>query len=497
LPDGVWRESFRRISVSGKKLIDEDIRDKAQDFRDTEIEYQVMAYILRVNPLAISAVDSSWFSDIILQDIFEIANDLRMLFSRAMLMTELKDRSKMPKKEEGLYSEVVNQLFDDIDINILNDKNVRHMMTQLLRLYETRKVLVGCGEVISTIRKFDLDSAKRKLYALGKPVTLFDTRRAGDYLQDYGERVDTITSRAEVAGDSEDSLVGIKTGIFRFDKFTGGVMPTEFGVVVGMTGVGKTAALIEFGVTAWEDGHDVMVCSGEMDKQSLEFRIDSRITRIHGMKFRNADLDDDEYKKWDSTIKMYRAKYENRLYVVSYPRRFTVNDIESDILRIEEETGRKIQLLCLDYINIMEPVRSPKGDWRDQSEAVWDFKSLLAEHNIAGWTAGQVKDDAYDKELYDPQDAKYARAISEAAPIMVGLIRTPKDILEKRMKFQIIKMRNTPIPTRPILLTPNLNIMRLNEHSGTHKSLKGRQSDFLDVKKKTRTARPRKSLHGK
>lgn len=123
---------------------------------------------------------------------------------------------------------------------------------------------------------------------------------------------------------------------------------------------------------------------------------------------------------------------------------------------------------------------------------------MVQDRELAGWTAGQVIDDAYDKELYTAKDIKYARAIGEAAPIIVALIMTPKDMIEKRMKFQVIKMRNAKPPTKPIALTPNLSIMRLHEEIRTGpKTLAGMTGGVVDEVAKTKKARPRKTLHGR
>ncbi len=155
-------------------------------------------------------------------------------------------------------------------------------------------------------------------------------------------------------------------------------------------------------------------------------------------------------------------------------------------------------MVCADYINIMNPIRGGRWSWEDQAESVWDFKGFISEHNLVGWTAGQVKDEAYEKEVYDAQDLKYARAISECAPVIVALIRTAKDIVDKRMKFQILKMRNAELPKKPIVLSPRFDIMRIHENVSEIKTLRGRQADVLDdTRKKMKTARPRRSLHGR
>lgn len=485
--------------MTGKKPIDERIRETAEGFRDKDIEYQLMAYLIRSNPSACGLMKGEWLSDILLQDIFVVVSDLKITMSKAMLMQELKTRRMIGKNEEGMYEEAVDRMFDDFDVSGYNDKNTRHMMQQILNLSESRKILTGCGEIVSSMRSFNVEDAKRKLAVLSRPETLMDRQNAGFYLDDYGERVEVLQERERTAEENETEQVGIPTGIYRFDHMVGGIMRKEFGLVAGVTGVGKTAALICFGVHAWLQGYDVMMVSGEMAKDLVEFRIDSYLTRISGMKFRTAELDEEDYAKWEATIKLYRAKQENYLYIASYPRRFTVETIERDMIRLQEETGRKAAVVCMDYINIMDPVRSggKDGNWRDQAEAVWDFKGFISENNLVGWTAGQVKDEAYEKDLYDPADLKYARAISECAPVIAALIRTEKDIIENRMKLQILKMRNADLPKRPIVLTPNLSIMRIHEDMTVKKTLKGRQADTLDATKKTKTVRPKKTLRGR
>lgn len=481
--------------ATSNKPIDEKIREAAEEFRDPEIEYQLVAYLVRSNPVACGMMKKDWLSDILLQDVFIVSNDLRITLSKPMLMNELRDRGMIGKDEDELYDEVVSQVFG-VDISQFNSKNAKHMMTQVLRLHETRQILIGCGDIIGGMKNFDLDDAKRKMVILGRPTNLVDHENSGMYLDDYEERMEVIDQKRIDADNHEGGEVGIPTGVYRFDRFVGGMMKKEFGVVAGITGVGKTAALIGFGLHAWTRGHDVMIVSGEMSKEALEFRIDSYLTRIHGLKFRTAELEDEEFARWDETIKMYRAKQSNMLYVGAYTRKFTTENIERDMLRVQEETGRKVEVVCSDYLNIMNPVSNRgKGNWEDQSEAVWDFKGLISEYDLVGWTAGQVKDEAYDKELFDSQDLKYARAISECAPVIAALIRTEKDIIENRMKLQILKMRNAPLPTKPIVLTPRLEIMRIHQEMNETKTLRGRMPDTMDIKKSARSARPKKSLH--
>lgn len=476
--------------MAGKKSIEQEVTERASDFRDIEIEYQLLSYAVRENPAVLSSVVRDWFSDILLQDIYEVADDLRITLSKAMILNELRDRGIMSKGEKGLFDEALEHLYD-VNTAPISPKTIRHMMTQLLRLSESRRVLTACGKVIGSIRQFDLDSSKRTLESVSKEAVLQDSENSVLYLDHYEHRKSVMEEKEAAKAESEDGTAGVRTGIYAFDRMTGGIMPGEFGIIAGETGVGKTAAIIEFCVTAYEHGENAMIGSGEMSVDELAFRIDSRLTRIHGMKFRTAELDEADYKKWDDTMIQYKSTRENVLVICSYPRKFTVADFERDKLRFEELTGKRIGVAGLDYINIVDPITKGRSDWKDQSEAVWDWKGFCAEHKVAGWTAGQVIDDAYGKELYDASDLKYARAISEAAPIIIGLIQTDKDVIEGRMKLQTIKMRNAEPPKRPIKLSPNLSIMRLNEEVKRTSTLAGMTGHSIDLERKVRKTKPK------
>lgn len=467
--------------MSGKNTITEKIAEKVEtDFRDVDIEYKLIAYNLRKNVAMVTLLKREWFSDVVLQDVFTIINDLKMLLPYDSLMRELKSRAMISKGERLIYEEVVLDLYDNIDITMLNEKNIKHLAKQLLDLYESRRVLIGCGEILSSLNNFDLKSSKHKLNLLSKSAELLDTSNGGYYLDDFGERLEIIERRRNP--EEDDNEISIPTGVYRFDKMCGGIMRKEFGVIGGIPGVGKTVGLINFALHAWESGNNVMIVSGEMSKDLLEFRIDSNLTGIESMKFRNGALDDDDIKKWGTTIKKYKSLNSNYLYIKTYPRKFTLDNIERDLCMVQDESGKKIDMLCVDYLNIIDNkgMRGNK-EWSSQADIVWDFKGLISDYNLVGWTAGQVKDEAYEKELYELDDFKYARAIGETAPVVIALIQSERDKLEGRMKLQVLKMRNAVLPHKPIILVPNLDFMRLHEvvHNRT---LRNMMPDTLKVK---------------
>lgn len=472
------------------------INEKVQeDFRDLDIEYQLMGYIIRKNPAFCSLMLKQWLSDEILRDVYDVASDTRTILTREMLKRDMKSRGLI--EDEEMIETCLDDLYD-IKISSFDEKSVRHLVSQVLDLFESRRILETVGGIIARMETFDLKKTKRKLKDLARPVNLVDNKNSGYYLDDYLQRVDIIAHKEDVSAKSINGDVGIATGVHKFDRACGGIMPGEFGVIAGKTGVGKTLALGCFGVTAWEAGYNVMLVSGEMDKASLGFRVDANLAGIPAMKFRTAELTEEDRDRWDTTIKKYEAvQHGNFLYIATFHRSFSTEHIENEIIKVQDDKEMKLDWLGVDYLNIMDPVHGhgSKGtskDWEAQSDVVGDVKGLTAEYNLVTWTGGQVRDEAYNKDLYDPSDLKYSRAISETAPIVIALIRTDEDMLANRMRLQVMKMRNALLPKRPIILSPNMSMMRLHQQVVGKKTLAGMGAKEVKTKRRTLHQIPKK-----
>jgi len=404
-------------------------------------------------------------------------------------------------EDEDLLDTCLDDLYE-VDTSAFDEKSAKHMMTQVLDLYESRQLLEGIGDILSKMKTFNLGKAKKKLKELSRSSELLDNENSGYYIEDYQQRIEIMDQKEKKSESTEAGDVGIPTGVYKFDRVCGGIMPGEFGVVSGMTGVGKTLAIGCFGITAWEAGYNVMIVSGEMEKAPLEFRIGANLAGIPAMKFRTAELTEEDMQRWDATIKKYEAKqHGNILYIATFHKSFSVEHIENEIIKVQEESGKKIDWLGIDYLNIMDPVSGSGGgskEWVAQSDVVWDVKALTSDYGLVTWTAGQVRDEAYNKDLYDPSDLKYARAIGETAPVVIALIRTDEDLLANRMRLQVLKMRNAILPKRPIMLHPNMSIMRLNQDVRLgKKTLAGMGKEEVKVRKRTQHVQPKRSLKDK
>jgi len=374
-----------------------------------------------------------------------------------------------------------------------SEKSFQFILDQVAKLYEARDLIESIKTAALSLKKGEDVIEVKAILKKKVNILLRDNEDSqGDWVGDYAKRKQVVEKRATTGEEeSENEQRAIPTGIRRFDQLVGGLMPAEFGVIAGKPGIGKTICMVDFAAYAYKLGYNVAYFTGEMPKIDIQFRLDAHIAGIPSQKFRNGDLDKKELHRWHKTIEQYRIAQSNYLEVVAFARGFNTSDIEAACIKMQDKWQEGVQIIFIDYLNIMGPDGRLRGrggkDWEAQADVVWDVKGLIAEFNggIRGWTANQIVDAAYEKTSLEIADLKYARAIGETAPVVVGLIETPNDILEDRIQFQVIKMRNAEKFDRMIYLHPNKSLMRMHEAISTQKDLNALEDDTGKPEKKT------------
>jgi replicative DNA helicase len=490
-------EVRKSVSKSG------DLKTKIQNaseekFRNFDIETQTIAYVVRVAPKHAVSLSPEWFATEIYSKIIAVLKDKRAIMSRELLALEVKD-SGINADEVEVLEDTLDDVFNE-DIDQYDEHTFRALLAQVIKMYDSRRIFITIANVVTHMDTFNLDEDRDKIQQAVQTTHMNDHKQGGFYVDDYEERKEVLKERSKKRYESDSDHTGVPTGIPQFDKVIGGVMRGEFVVLGGRTGIGKTAALIHHGITAWRAGFNTLIVSGEMGKHALQFRIDSNITAIPSTLFRLSELSDTHYSQWDNSIVDLRATNQDSfLYIRSFSRGFTVEDIEKEAYWLQDETGKSVDVICMDYMNIMRPKKT-KGkqgrmqEWPSQADAVWDFKELCIDFDAAGFTANQIVDEAYNKRFLSPSDLKYSRAISEAAPIIIGLTQCEEDRLCNRMIYQPIKVREAD-PPKPIYLNPRMEIMRIhNQLSDTYDSLSEIKSNTVDMDAKKRKKNKRKMI---
>jgi replicative DNA helicase len=199
----------------------------------------------------------------------------------------------------------------------------------------------------------------------------------------------------ELAGEdyeSDDGLVSIKCpfGFHSWDMVYGGIGEGEVCVISASSNVGKSFALHEIAFNAaFKLGKKVVIVEREMQRKQLTLRLLARQTRIPSRKIRNKHLLSETE---DALIREYIEEGKNRdnnnnLLWLPFERAENVEMIRREI---EAYFGdEKPDLIMIDYLDELEPVRKHNSDWEAKQEIMAGLKKLATHFRCAVLTATQ------------------------------------------------------------------------------------------------------------
>ena len=405
---------------------------------------------------------------------YSIVKKNRMTFPKDVFYRYVKEM--ISNEQLNVYKSFIIKIYKE-SLEGIDRTNIEKLVHKLKDLYESRKLLSSMNDIVSNVDKFDLQKAKKKLQKSIYIETLLNHKYKGEYLEDYEERKKLAIDKKE----NPRIFAGIPTGIKEFDALSGGLMKGEFGIVVAPTGKGKSLALGNFAANAWRDNFNVLIVSLEMTKEQIQYRIDSRITKILHQKFRKGDLEDRDFKIWETKMNRLKKKKKNFMEFVCLHRGCCALDIEEEAMKIQVKRKQPVDLIIVDYINLMNSnnKRGERRDWKEQTEVAWNLKELSMDFNGTGipiWTANQLTDEGQKAKKLETHHLKYARGISEVAPVIIWLNQSIDDELQDIMKLWILKCRDFGNLKRPIILHPKFNIMSLNNEIKTIRTINEEKS---------------------
>jgi replicative DNA helicase len=464
--------------------IDQAIEKK---WRDLKLERKLVSHIVRKDHTTVDFLSADVFTHEFYKLFFEIISEKRTIMSKSLLKTVAFKR--LPDDEHESCETFIDRVYES-KIRSITKKSIKVMVEELKEKYESREILNGVGKILDDVDNFDLNKAKniiRKSLMIESGIVNADM--TGDYLEDYEKRRKVIKDFQK----NPDVASGILTGIKKFDNISGGIQKGELGIVVAPTGVGKTVALGNFSMNAWNYYHkNVIFFSLEMTKQQLQFRLDSRMAMVEHQRFRKFDLSKADFKKWHETIQRLRAEHNNSYEIIKMPRHCTPDQIEEEMKRWQDRKKKQLDIAFIDYLNLMHPNKmAAKGssrDWGSQADVAYELKNIAVDFNAGYgmpiWTANQMTDsyDANAGDMIETKHLKYSRGISEVSQIIVGLTQTFDDMLESKLQMQIPKCRDFP-KVAPIDLISNLDFMLLSKEKLSFKEQVFRDNRIKGLKK--------------
>ena len=225
---------------------------------------------------------------------------------------------------------------------------------------------------------FFISFSKTSPFLIKKAVQIGLTKDMGtDYFEDPRARLMRI----------KDKNGQVTTGWKALDqRLFGGFNRGELNIFAGGSGAGKSLFLANLGLNWAQQGLNVLYVTLELSEELVGLRIDSMVSNISTKEIFK-QIDEVEMK-----VRVLGKKSGN--YQIKYlPSGKTANDIRSYMKEYEVKTGNKIDVLLIDYLDLLMPISrkiSSENLFIKDKFVSEELRNLAVEKNVVLVTAAQL-----------------------------------------------------------------------------------------------------------
>ena len=252
----------------------------------------------------------------------------------------------------------------------------------------------------------------------------------------------------------------ISTGWPALDKkLFGGFNRGELNIFAGGSGSGKSLFLANMGVNWALQGLNVVYLTFELSEALVSMRVDSMTTDIPSRDIFKS-IDDVEMK-----VKMI-GKKSGAFQVKYMPTGKNANDIRSYLKEYEIKTGKKVDVLLVDYLDLMHPIAtkiSAENLFVKDKYVSEELRNLAMELQCIFVTASQLNRSSVEEIEFDHSHISGGISKINTADNLIGIF-TSRAMRERgRYQIQLMKTRSSSGVGQKIDLEFDVDSLRIRD----------------------------------
>lgn len=232
----------------------------------------------------------------------------------------------------------------------------------------------------------------------------------------------------------------VSTGWPTLDKkLFGGFNRGELNIFAGGSGSGKSLFMANLGVNWCLAGMNVLYLTFELSENLVSMRLDSMVSDIPSRDvFKNID---------DVEMKVRMIGKKSGAFQVKYmPTGKTANDLRAYIKEYEIKTGRRVDAVLVDYLDLMHPVGqkiSAENLFVKDKYVSEELRNLAMELNVVFVTASQLNRSSVEEIEFDHSHISGGISKINTADNLIGIF-TSRAMRERgRYQIQLMKTRSS------------------------------------------------------
>ncbi|WP_165374849.1 replicative DNA helicase [Sphingomonas montana] len=293
---------------------------------------------------------------------------------------------------------------------------------QILMLSSRRRLVAGLQDVIASAR--DVTIAKEELVANADEAV-------AELAEQTATAQATVGAYAQIVIDSFGKpIVGVHCGMIgSLDKVLGVLRPTNMVVVGGRPGMGKTSLVTSYALGASGLGHGVLIFSLEMSADELTRRMlaDLCFTTRGGVPYE--DIRDGTVKPGDlDAVMRAKRRLDDMPLEINETSGLTLAKFVRQARTHKRKLaarGQKLELVIVDYLQLMTPSRKGLSPYEHASEVSRGLKEFAKAENLTVMAVAQLSREVEKRPDKRPQasDLRDSGQIEQDADILLFVYR--------------------------------------------------------------------------
>jgi len=295
-----------------------------------------------------------------------------------------------------------------------------------------------------------MNEAEKAIFGVSERRLTRDLQPIQQVLSDYYDRIDQIMRRGE-------ETLGVPTGFIDLDRLLGGLQPSDFLLIAGRPGMGKTAFMLSAAKNAAQlHKKHVAVFSLEMANEQLVQRLISQETGIDIHHLRTGKLSEDEWPLFAHAIEVLG---DTRIFLDDTPG-LTPLQLRTKCRRLHMEF--RLDLVLVDYLQLMSGGIRIENRVQEVSYISRNLKMLARELNTPVLAAAQLSRAIEQRADKEPQlsDLRESGSLEQDADVVMFIHRQDmydRDNLRPNVaQVKVAKHRNGPTGNIELIFLSNL-----------------------------------------
>ena len=258
----------------------------------------------------------------------------------------------------------------------------------------------------------------------------------------------------------KDSNGQVSTGWPTLDsRLYGGFNKGELNIFAGGTGSGKSLFMQNLAVNWMLQGLNGVYVTLELSEELTAMRIDGMVSNINSKEIFKR-LDDVEMK-----VKLAGTK-SGGLQIKYMEAQSTVNNLRAYIKELQVKTGRKVDFLMVDYLDLLMPVSakvSPSDLFIKDKYVSEELRNFAKELNILFVTASQLNRQSVEEIEFDHSHISGGISKINTADNLFGIF-TSRAMRERGMyQIQLMKTRSSAGVGQKLDLAFDIETLRITD----------------------------------